>query len=153
MMNYARYILTLVFCTPGFRAETTEGDAYIEYPDGIDSSAENILAENIKSLEKWKVANTMMSRDAIMDYITNIRELQKNETLKTFNSLNDDDAQLMKDMRRLNLKVPTTGTQSAGEGDEDTYGERTDDMVEAEGEAEYNARTEDPDDNNENALN
>jgi hypothetical protein len=95
----AKYILARAICLPGIPQSTR-----MVVPDNVTANFySNILADNYTILSKWSTSNSMLTETEIRAYITKMREEQKKDTLKHRDTLNIDDQQLMKDMKRFGL--------------------------------------------------
>ena len=78
------------------------------------------------------------------DYINQKREESKIKTMAVYNALQDDDLQLMKDMKRFGLKVdqpveinPDGGDQNNGENPQGFERQIPDNVQDYEGEREF----------------
>jgi hypothetical protein len=138
----SRYFLARALCLPGI----PENNKLIK-PDNVAASFyENILQENYNILTKWTTANTMLTQEEIQTYITKMREEQKKVTLNKLDTLNVDDIQLMKDMKRIGLmKV----IESLEQSEQDNVQTPTEDQ---DGESEWLQETTDPEQNDDDTL-
>jgi hypothetical protein len=142
MLYQAKYIFALALCLPS--TLNTEYELSIDSPDDVDVGS--VRSSVYKAFENWSKTNTMLTQQEIQDYITKMREEQKNIVLNKYNVLNVDDLQLMKDMKRFGLKVTDDAAFESGTMPDDINTNVVQpDAFEIEGENEYNMETTDPD--------
>jgi len=142
----SRYILARAICLPGIIENNK-----LTKPDNVTASFyENILQENYNIVIRWTTSNTMLTQEEIQTYITKMREEQKKITLNKLDTLNVDDIQLMKDMKRIGLmKVFETQEKEGGEA---TDGNTQTPNEDQDGESEWLQETTDPEVNDDDTL-
>ena len=88
---------------------------------------ETIANNNYNYIIEYAKSNSMMTVTEIQNYITKMREIEKNIKLEYQDELSNDDRRLLKDMKRFGLKVdmsdannmnnPTQNEDDQGEAD------------------------------------
>ena len=97
-------------------------------PSNISSTVmETIANNNYNYIIEYAKSNSMMTVTEIQNYITKMREIEKNIKLEYQDELSNDDRRLLKDMKRFGLKVdmsdannmnnPTQNEDDQGEAD------------------------------------
>jgi hypothetical protein len=143
-LYYSKYIMSLVFCLPGTRADNNNGIS-IDIPGEMS----NVLTNRVKKLKLWKKDNKMMTKEEIQEYINTIREKQKDDILDVYNKLSVDEVQILKDIKRFNLKVQN---KEERDGEDAGPNQIADVDTDYAGEAEFTLGTSDPDQVNDERL-
>ena len=115
-LYFSKYILAIVYTLPG-QPIYIDKDLIIDVPDGIDIN--EVLIVNNDILVTWKNTIKMPTVSEYNDYINKMREESKIKTMAIYNVLEDDDLQLMKDMKRFGFKIdpPSQINPEGGEND------------------------------------
>jgi len=101
-LYFSKYILAIAYTLPA-QPIYIDKDLTIDIPDGIDIN--DVLSINFDILVTWKNTIKMPTVSEYNDYINKMREESKIKTMAVYNVLDDDDLQLMKDMKRFGFKV------------------------------------------------
>jgi len=141
VLYFSKYILALAFALPG-QTIYVDKETVIDIPDGID--IDEIITSNYKLVISWNNIYKMPTVADYNDYINKKREESKIKTMAVYNALQDDDLQLMKDMKRFGLKVeqpveinPSGDDQGNAENLPDFEGQIPDNVQDYEGEREF----------------
>jgi hypothetical protein len=147
-LYYAKYILSLAFCLPARRVDTAQGGVDM---DGQDN-AKDLYENHAKQFQEWRVANTMLTRKEITDFINKNREDNKNKELQRFNALSDEDRAIMKDMKDLRLRIPGQENDAQESNGPNGPDNSRDAEYDEQGAEDFAPPTENPDQMNEELL-
>ena len=152
VLYFSKYILALAFALPG-KTTYVDKDTVIDPPDGID--IDDIITSNYKLVISWNNIYKMPTVEDYNDYINKKREESKIKTMAVYNALQDDDLQLMKDMKRFGLKADQP-VEINPEGNTDNKpefeGPIPDNVQDYEGEREFYPEAPDRDLDNDEKL-
>lgn len=146
-ITIAKYVISKALCLPGTYNTT------LILPSNMPVDLySNIKKENFKNIVSWNTSKTEMTKEEITDFLTKMREKQKDLILSNLNELEDKEKQNLNDMKKYGLIKFTELYREFGDEQNENSDIYKNIDEDAEGESDFLALPTDNDEINDDAI-